>query len=212
MRNEDILKGIINISKKAGFTSANTLYSHSLCPDEINHEDQDISDLLQKYFGEYFALGGLAGIPFTGTTGFGAFAAHVTDGGNIFVLFAPHVAISTLGECGCYNRIGQEKESSACGAIIGAWKAVKDLQTPPMPDPDTFDLQMDYIKALIWEKRDRIKAAENAIAEATNVVYEKIQELMEILVETKYSENHKIIVLGGIQINAEYCDDYFEPR
>lgn len=69
---------------------------------------------------------------------------------------------------------------------------------PPVPDPDTFDLQMDFIKALIWENRERISDAENAIAEATNVVYEKTEELMEILVDTKYSENHKIIVLGGI--------------
>jgi len=41
--------------------------------DEINHEAGDIANLFSTYLGEVFRLGGLAGIPFTGKTGFGAF-------------------------------------------------------------------------------------------------------------------------------------------
>ena len=84
----------------------NTLFSHSVCPDEINHEEGDITDELIKHFGEIFYLGGLGGIPFSGKTGFGAYASHVPDGGNIFVLFAPHCAVSEQGHCGYYHRHG----------------------------------------------------------------------------------------------------------
>ena len=48
-------------------TSENTLYAQSVCPDEINHEGTEITNLLTAYFGKVFHLGGLAGIPFTGT-------------------------------------------------------------------------------------------------------------------------------------------------
>lgn len=61
-------------------TGRNTLYAQSVCSDEINHESGDITDIFIKRFGEVFHLGGLAGIPFTGRTGFKAFAGHVPDG------------------------------------------------------------------------------------------------------------------------------------
>lgn len=105
MRNEDSIKAAVGVSSKYGFTRENTLFAHSYCPDEINHEKGDISEYLTTYFSEYFGLGGLAGIPFVGKTGFGAFAAHVPEEGNIFVLFAPHVAVSEEGKVGYYKRL-----------------------------------------------------------------------------------------------------------
>ncbi|KAK1746813.1 hypothetical protein QTG54_002157 [Skeletonema marinoi] len=46
----------------------------TVCPDEINHEHGDITDLFIENIGggKVFHLGGLAGVPFTGKTGFGA--------------------------------------------------------------------------------------------------------------------------------------------
>lgn len=105
------------------------MFSHSICPDEINHEEGDITSELAKHFGEIFALGGLAGIPFSGKTGFAAYAHHLPVGGNIFVLFAPHCAVSKAGRCGYYLREGQREESTACGALIGAFERVKHLDS-----------------------------------------------------------------------------------
>lgn len=79
MRNDDVVRAAITISSRLGFDGPNTLFSHSCCPDEINHEEGDITHALQTHFGEIFSLGGLAGIPFSGKTGFGAYAAHVPD-------------------------------------------------------------------------------------------------------------------------------------
>jgi hypothetical protein len=51
-------------------------------------------------------MGGLGGIPFIGKVGFGAFSAHVPIGGNLFILFAPHVGVTPDGKIGKYARDG----------------------------------------------------------------------------------------------------------
>ena len=153
-----------------------TLFAHSVCPDEINHDDGDITDCLREHFDGYFSLAGLAGIPFSGQTGFGAYAAHVPDNGHIFVLFAPHCAVSEEGEVGYYHRHGQRDLSTACGAAIGAYKAVKDLDTEPECKLLSKDQQMDYIKRLVWQNKARIEESSEPIAEVTYVLYEHIKE------------------------------------
>mgnify|MGYP003386588539 CR=1 FL=1 len=76
-----------NVLQKHGITERNTLYAQSICPDEINHECGDITNLFTDHLGEVFHLGGLAGLPFTGKTGFAAYSAHVPDGKWRYILF-----------------------------------------------------------------------------------------------------------------------------
>jgi hypothetical protein len=80
--------------------------------------------IFAKRWGETFPLGGLSGFPFTGKTGWGAFSSHCPNDGNIVILFAPHVGIDKMGTVGNINRNGQDHCSTACGAAIGAYKAV----------------------------------------------------------------------------------------
>jgi hypothetical protein len=89
-------------------------------------------------WGEVFPLGGLAGMPFTGKTGWGAFSSHVPKDGNICVLFAPHVGIDSNGNVGKVLREGQDCSSAACGAAIGAFGAVKN-------DPTEGDRKNGYL-------------------------------------------------------------------
>ena len=112
---------------KLGFTDENTLFADSSCPDEICHDDpdEDISSLFMKRWGEVFPLSGLAGMPFTGKTGWGAFSSHCPEDGNIVILFAPHVGIDDAGNVGKITRDGQAHASGACGAAIGALGALK---------------------------------------------------------------------------------------
>lgn len=111
---------------KRGFNDANTLYCDCSCPDEVNHDDplEDVTTMFTNRWGEVFNLGGLAGLPFTGQTGFGAFAAHVPTDGNIVLCFAPHVGIDSNGTIGKVLREGQACSSTACGAAIGAFNAI----------------------------------------------------------------------------------------
>lgn len=91
-----------------GFTADNTLFADCSCPDEINHDDpdEDITSLMANRWGEMFPLGGLAGLPFTGRTGWGAFSSHCPIDGHIVVLFAPHVGIDSEGNIGKVTRDG----------------------------------------------------------------------------------------------------------
>jgi len=111
-----------------GITRDNTVFAQSSCPDELNHDDyaEDITRLMRNRYGEVFPLGGLAGLPFTGKTGWGAFSHHVPEDGNIVVLYAPHVGITADGVVGKVHRPGQEKETTACGASIGAYNSLSD--------------------------------------------------------------------------------------
>jgi hypothetical protein len=60
------------------WTPEQVLYAQSVCPDEINHENGDLPQLLAHYMGEVFHLGGLGGIPFSGKTGFAAYSTFAT--------------------------------------------------------------------------------------------------------------------------------------
>lgn len=65
-------------------------------------------------------MAGLAGLPFTGKSGFNAFSSHCPKDGNIVVLFAPHVGIDSNGTIGKIRRCGHDDITTACGAAIGA--------------------------------------------------------------------------------------------
>lgn len=49
---KDILSKADQVLVELGCTVKNTLYAQSICPDEINHESGDISELFRKHMGE----------------------------------------------------------------------------------------------------------------------------------------------------------------
>jgi len=108
MKGHDVDESIFCMLTAEGFTDDNTLYADCSCPDEINHDDpeEDITSLMTKRWGEIFPLAGLAGFPFTGKTGWGAFSAHVPKDGHILVLYAPHVGVDSNGKVGSITRDG----------------------------------------------------------------------------------------------------------
>jgi len=93
LSNTDLKAKVLETFDALEVPTDKTLFAASICPDEINHHLHDFDDT----FGDAFVMGGLAGVPFTGTTGFAAFKSHVHDDGALFVLYAPHVGISATG-------------------------------------------------------------------------------------------------------------------
>ena len=116
-----------------GYTPSNTLFAHSVCSDEVNNKDEQLVDLMVSRWGEGFALGGLGGLPFAGKSGFRAYLHHVPDSGRLLVLFAPHVGIDAEGRIGSLQREGQTALSKACGAAVGAYKAVSAKKASAAP-------------------------------------------------------------------------------
>jgi len=202
----DILTG------KYGFTQVNTLLGASICPDEINNEVGGLADLMKNYWGGIFPLGGISGAPFVGETGFGAFSHHVPDDGDIILVFGPHVAISLEGEVGKYLRHGQHHNSTACGAVIGAYNACSSSANKSTEQPiNETDLQMEWIKAQIEPHVERIKAQSNPMGALAYQAYEMVRVKMEKIINLEFGSG-RLVLIGGIQINMPVpFSDHFLP-
>jgi hypothetical protein len=212
-----ILEYVANVLDQLGCTDENTLYAQSICPDEINHEAGDITDLFSAYLGEVFHLGGLAGIPFTGKTGFGAYSTHVPDDGSLFILFAPHIGLSNSNEFGKYSRDFQSADGAACGACVGGFNHC--INGGAIPDAKSmfahpYDHQMQYIiheidkvKHLVLAQKELSDSAMHA--ELVRQMFYICLNFLEQIVNTKKG---RLIMLGGIQINMPRpMNDYFQP-
>jgi hypothetical protein len=183
-----------------GFTPDNTLFANSTCPDEINLSAANFG----AYWGENFSLGGLAGIPFTGKTGFSAYSLHVPDGGNLFVLYASHVGINESGEIGQILRKNMSHETACCGSAIGAYNS---LINGGALNPSN-DYQQGYVIETIMSRLDEIKNNVNPLAKLPHVLYEAIRGEIKSIIPSSFSR--KIALLGGIQINTPIGEtDYF---
>jgi hypothetical protein len=187
----------------------NTILGLSICPDEINYGKRDLAAQMRAHWSNMFPLGGISGAPFAGKTGYGAFAAHVPDNGNIIVMFGPHVGITEEGEIGKYVRRGQKKCSTACGAVIGAYKSC--LQQVPGPDYDETDMQMDWIKKQLAPYACRICDDEEPMASLAHQSYEMVKEKVLSVVNTNLHSGY-VVLVGGIQLNLpKPLEDHFVP-
>jgi hypothetical protein len=201
MSGEELGKHVIQKLDTLGFSGENTLFTHSLCPDEINHTmsaENPSAEFMLKY-GKTFPLGGLGGLPFTGKTGWHAFSSHCPDDGHIVVLFAPHVGIDADGKIGGINREGQACGSSACGAAIGAYGAAKNATSPETFQSGYSDHQMDCIKHLVAPHVEAIKSSKNEMATLAYKMFEIQEEFLEAILHSKWmGPNSKLSLIGGI--------------
>ena len=134
-----------------GMEIENTIAAVSLCPDELNNV---VIEKVRSYFNNVFLIGGLAGYPFTGITGFNAFGDHIPDDGTAFVFFGPHLAIDEKS-LGFVHRHGQQRDTLSCGAAFGAYRSL--LQHKGMPDQiDPDDFQQGRIQQMLAPKLDVI--------------------------------------------------------
>ncbi|CAK0823509.1 unnamed protein product [Prorocentrum cordatum] len=195
-----------------GFRPETTLLGSSFCPDErINNEDDDLPTVMRQYYGDIFPMGGIGGAPYVGETGFAAFSSHVADNGDIIVVFGPHVGVSVNGEVGKYLRQGQSGNSSACGAVIGAYKACL-CGEGGNPEMDEADMQMSEIKREFAAHAERLSKADDPMAACAYQAFEMVKDRMLRIVNTRFGSG-RLVLLGGIQLNLPHpeFDDHFLP-
>jgi hypothetical protein len=99
-------------------------------------------------------MGGLGGLPFVGKTGFKAYSHHVPHGGNLFIVFAPHIGIADDGLIGKISRAGQDHLDVACGAAIGAYNTLKKAAADNNEPLDRDDPQFSFILKALRPKMD----------------------------------------------------------
>lgn len=61
-----VVKRLATVLAPLGMTPENTIYGHSLCPDEINNGAGGLASTMIDYWGEVFPMGGIGGAPFVG--------------------------------------------------------------------------------------------------------------------------------------------------
>ena len=212
--NAELETKVIDILAKKGYTGENTLLATSLCCDELARRLED--DLI-KVYGNNFNLGGLAGFPFAGNTGFGAMSAHIPDDGNCLVVFAPHVGITQDGLVGKVERQGIALVDSCCGSAIAASNYVAGITNggaSMTTKIQTFsDFQQGAVQELILPHGKRLNDADNRMKELPYALYESQNLLLSDIVTTGAGGLKKATtVLGGVQINTSPDTlDYFHP-
>lgn len=204
----DIADSVSSKLKELGHNPQNTLFASSICPDEINHDANNLGNLLSRHWGECFQMGGLAGIPFSGQTGFTAYSHHVPDDGHLFILYAPHVGISPEGEFGLYARHGQVRDQHgfACGAAIGAYNHVchgGEIMDFTHLGQNPYDYQMNFIISKLAKCVKDINSADNKMVEISRQMYQLIDDFMQNIVQLDDLPG-SVILLGGILINTPH--------
>jgi len=202
---------VVRVLQNYGLAAKSTLLGTSFCPDEINNKPSSMPVIMQDYWGEVFPMGGIGGGPFSGKTGFAAFSSHVATDGHILVAFGPHVGISADGEVGRCLRRGQHGLSTACGAVIGAYNAARSSVGAASSGGESYDKQMDFVKAQIRPVASKVAAAEVPMAALVHESYSMVEKSMFEVVNNDFGSGY-LALLGGIQINMpEPYEDHFYP-
>lgn len=200
-----------SLSAHGRFDPERTLWATSDCSDEANRSTTRFQKDLQ--IDSAFQLGGLAGYPFTGETGFRAFASHIPENGAAILLYGPHIGISKAGHVGYLNRIGQPGETTCCGALHGTLNRFASGEAT-LPDPE-MDHQMWYITKALQEQKAEILAGAPPIVQITEQMYRLIDEGMHRLLQlthNAFGDSH-VALVGGIFINQGHGDeDWFDLR
>ncbi|MFN0120296.1 MAG: hypothetical protein ACKV2V_07320 [Blastocatellia bacterium] len=188
------------LREHSGLEPNRIMHADSICSDDVNSMEYppEALDMLGP-----FRMGGLNGFPFTGLTGMGAFAHHVPEDGAVFIYYAPHIGVTKTGVTGEINRIGQGQPSACCGAARAALGRLLNHEIQPGHVSD-LDYQFNIIEQIFLRRKDRIAAAPNPLKEATEVMYEAIEERIDLLAaKTSYPSRH-LILMGGILINGDH--------
>ncbi len=187
------------IEKELDLETEKVMMADSICSDDVN-SIQYPSRALQ-FLGP-FKMGGLDGFPFTGLTGMAAFASHVPDDGAVFIYYGPHIGVSKDGTIGEITRLGQHKTTGCCGAAKAGLQKLRNHQIPEGHITE-LDYQMNTIEQILLKQKSRILESNVPLYEATEVIYEAIDERINELVEkTAYNCNYMILV-GAVLINSD---------
>ncbi|MEX1062391.1 MAG: hypothetical protein WEC12_02205 [Balneolaceae bacterium] len=205
---ETCIEKLVN---RYGFNLGKTLLATSVCSDEIVNTATNFRSYLNRE--SPFQLGGLAGYPFAGLTGFQAFAAHIPDNGFAIIQYGPHIGVSKNGEVGKMHRAGQKADTSCCGALQASLKAFEKHQGTPADSE--LDYQLWKIENSLSTRRENIMAHDVPLVAATEVMFGIIRDRVNRLTEASGSafEGIRVAFIGGVIINTDYnLPDWFDLR
>ncbi|WP_421775009.1 hypothetical protein [Gracilimonas sp.] len=203
---ENILKEL----EKRGMSPKQCIWGTSVCSDEVNNS----LDSMSRHFAAPgpFRFGGISGIPFSGKTGFRAFASHIPDQGGAVIIYGPHIGISKEGTTGEIVREGQSEHSACCGSLIAGLQNVKQGNVLMISHDD---YQQGQVNKLLIENYKEIKESDSQIKKITEIAFNQIKRELTDIVSSCLENlaDSPILLVGGIVINTDAeQEDYFEIR
>jgi hypothetical protein len=179
--------------------TSKVMMADSICSDDVNSIQYPSRAL--ELLGP-FKMGGLDGFPFTGLTGMGAFASHVPDDGAVFIYYGPHIGISAQGKIGEITRHGQTTTSSCCGAAKAGLNKLK-ADGIELGNITELDYQQNTIEQILLQQKNKILNADEPLFEATEVIYQAIDNRINELVEKTAFKCAYVVLVGAILINSD---------
>jgi hypothetical protein len=188
------------------------LFATSVCSDDIN-----VSTDFRRVLSRPFTMGGLGGLPYAGFTGMVAFSHHIPDGGDAFIFYGPHIGITDDGELGRMRRIGQERLTNSCGALMLALERFNRTESQPAYTPLNlyYDTQQYQLEQALMPYKHDILTAKSQNKAITDCAYTVIDSQLKQIVSLAASEFNceRIFLLGGVVINtSEEYNDYVDVR
>jgi hypothetical protein len=168
-----------------------------------------------------FMSGGLAGYPFVGSVGFGAFASHVaTDlGGTLFVTSMPHIGVTEDGRSGRMLRRGKANSltDNTCGAVAGAIDQVVNVLTnaPNIENPpfDNGNYSFWKLTDILWPHKYSLSNFTGTTEEvynkqmilATEIIRDSAYDyiIANLPAATEANTENDVYFLSGIFINSD---------
>lgn len=208
----EVTKNCMNrLINEYGFDTKKTILGTSVCSDEIVRSSTNFRDHIDQK--NPFSLGGLGGFPFTGTTGFGAFAAHIPDNGYAIIEYGPHIGVSKTGTVGNVQRMGQSLETTCCGALKASMGDIL-ANKAGMRDSD-LDYQQWKLEEQLLTGSEKISTHSEPLVAATDVMYQQIDKRIKTLLNESAEgfKNTTVVLIGGVIINTDFeLPDWFDLR
>jgi len=180
-----------------GIPSTNIVLAEGICSDDVdaaylpgNIGGWPVS--INSFLGPFMS-GGLAGYPFVGSVGYGAFASHVTGTGTLFVTSMPHIGVTEDGRSGRMLRRGKVDSitDNTCGAVAGAIDQVVNVLTSA---PDQNNAPFNNENYSFWKLTDILWPFKSTLSGFTGTGEEIYNKQMIFATETIRDSAHDYII------------------
>jgi hypothetical protein len=180
-----------------GIPSTDIVLAEGICSDDVDaaYLPGNIGGWptsINSFLGPFMS-GGLAGYPFVGSVGFGAFASHVTNTGTLFVTSMPHIGVTEDGRSGRMLRRGKVDSitDNTCGAVAGAIdQVVNQLSSAPSQSNAPFNNE-NYS---FWKLTDILWPYKNVLSGFTGNTEEVYNKQMIFATETIRDSAYEYII------------------
>ncbi len=199
-----------------GIPSTDIVLAEGICSDDVDaaYLPGNIGGWptsINSFLGPFMS-GGLAGYPFVGSVGFGAFASHVATelGGTLFVTSMPHIGVTEDGRSGRMLRRGKADSitDNTCGAVAGAIdQVVNQLSAAPNQNNAPFNNE-NYS---FWKLTDILWPFKSTLSGFTGTTEEVYNKQMIFATETIRDSAYDYIIANlpaATEANTEN-DVYF---